>query len=119
MPIPDNSKSYLNELIRLNKKDLISIGYQKLTVDATADGVSLTVPNDATYALMVVESNVTGAIAIRYLECGNTVYTVSTTDGIGRSHLDAFDVDGKQNLTNFRAIQTTAGTHTLHIQYYK
>lgn len=119
MPLSDQSKSYLSELIRLNKKDLIAIGYQKLTVDGTAGGVSLTVPTNASYALIVLESSVTGQVAIRYLECGNTVYAVTATDGIGRSHLDAFDIDGKENMTNFRAIQTTAGTHTLHVQYYK
>jgi hypothetical protein len=115
----DQSKIYIQDLVRLNKYNLTAIGYQKLTVDNTSGGVALTVPADATYALMELESSVTTGIVIRYLECGKTIYTVTTTDGIGRAHLDAFDVHGAHNLNNFRAIQAQAGTHTLHIQYYK
>lgn len=117
MPIIDQDKFYSAELVRIAKQNLIAIGYQKLTVDNTASGVSLTVPDNATYALVEVESSATG-IAIRYLETGPK-FTVTSTDGIGRSNLDGFDIHGAQNLTNFRAIQAQAGTHTLHIQYYK
>jgi hypothetical protein len=38
---------------------------------------------------------------------------------MSRSNLDTFDITGASNLVNFRAIQIAAGTHTLHIQYYK
>jgi len=36
-----------------------------------------------------------------------------------RTTLDTFDITGAPNLINFRAIQVAAGTHTLHVQYYK
>jgi len=43
-----------------------------------------------------------------------------------RNNIDAskynfwnFDIQGAENLANFKAIQVAAGTHTLHIQYYK
>ena len=56
--------------------------------------------------------------AIRYLELGDKTPPTST-DGIQRSNLDAFDINGYSNLLNFRAIQVGVGTHTLHVQYYK
>ncbi len=116
MPIrSDQNKSYSSELLRLANYSLTALGYQKLTVGGTA--VSLTVPDTATYALVVLQSSITTP-AIRYLELGGTILPTST-DGIPRSDLDAFDISGYQNLVNFRAIQVGAGTHTLHIQYYK
>jgi len=114
----DQSKQYLQELLKITRYNSKAIGWQSLVVDSTVGGLSLTVPIDATYALVVVESTATGT-AIRYLECGNSVTTVTSTIGIPRSNLDAFDIQGKENLVNFRAIQAQAGTHTLSIQYYK
>jgi len=35
------------------------------------------------------------------------------------NNLDLFDITDYQNLVNFQVIQTGAGTHTLHITYYK
>lgn len=111
----DQSKQYINELVKLTKKNLIAIGYQQLTVAGTA--VGLTVPAEANYAIVEVESSITTP-AIRYLELGNKTLPTSST-GIRRSELDAIDVSGYQNLINFRAIQISAGTHVLNIQYYK
>jgi hypothetical protein len=113
-----SEKLLLEELVKISKQNLTAIGYQKLTVDATVGGVSLTVPTDAKYALIVVESDLTTP-AIRYLECGNTVFAVTSSNGIPRSNGDAFDVQGRQNLVSFKAIQVGAGTHALNIQYYK
>jgi len=110
----DTSKNYLSRLVDFENKNLVAFAYQKLDVDNTAGGVSLTVPAGAKYALMVVETDQ----AIRYLETG-PAYPVTATDGIRRANLDAFDVKGYQNLVNFRAIETQASTSTLHIQYYK
>jgi len=111
----DNAKSYLQELVSINRYNLVAIGYQKLTVAGTA--VSLTVPSTARYALITLESNI-ATPAVRYLELGG-ITLPTATDGLQRSNLDAWDVTGHQNLINFRAIQVGAGTHTLHIQYYK
>lgn len=111
-PYSDQSKNYLKELIQLTRYNLVACGYEKLTVAGAA--VSLTVPAEAKYALIVVQSSIVTP-AIRYLEYG----TPTATDGIPRSDLDAFDIQGYQNLINFKAIQVGAGTHTLHIQYYK
>ncbi len=108
----DQSKDYLKELLQLTRYNMIACGYQKLTVDGTVK--SLTIPTGARYALCVLQSSITTP-AIRYLEYG----TPSATDGIPRSDLDAFDIQGAQNLANFKVTQVGAGTHTLHIQYYK
>lgn len=117
MPIIDQNKFYTAELVRIAKQDLIAIGYQNLTIDNTTGGVSLTVPNNAKYALCVIESTAMG-IAIRYLETG-PIIVVSSTEGIPRSNLDSFDIFGYTNLINFRAIQAQSGTHSIKIQYYK
>lgn len=111
----DQSKSFLAELVRLNKYNLLAFAYQKLTVTGTV--VSLNVPAGATYAMISVESSLSTP-AIRYLEIGDKIPPTST-DGIIRSNLDAFDITGYPNLLNFRAIQVAAGVHTLHVQYYK
>jgi len=111
----DSGKQLLRELVGLTKRRNIALGYQKLTVAGTA--VSLTVPANSTYAIMVIESSI-ATPAIRYLELGDKTLPTAT-DGLSRSNTNAWDIDGYQNLINFRAIQVGAGTHTLHIQYYK
>lgn len=112
----DQSKSFLAELIKINKNNLVACGFEKLTVAGTVVKF-LNIPTNATYALIEVESSIATA-AIRYLELGDKT-PPSTTDGIARSNTAAFDVSGYQNIVNFRAIQVGAGTHTLQIQYYK
>lgn len=106
-----------NTLYRLLAgKDLIALGYQKLTVDGTAK--SLTIPAGAIYAELRLESDVVTQVAARYLMLGTTTLPTST-DGLALNNLDFFDINNGTNLVNFRIIQTTPGTHTLHIQYYK
>lgn len=111
----DQSKTYLQELVKLNKKNLIACDYENLSVAGTA--VALTVPAEAQYALIVVESTISTP-AVRYLELGPKTLPTSTV-GIPRYNGDAFDITGYQNLVNFRAIQIATGTHNLCIQYYK
>lgn len=94
-------------------REHIAVGYEQITVDGTVK--KLNVPTNAKYALITLESSVTG-VAARYLETGST--TVSTTIGLGKGHLDSWDVAGKQNLINFQITQAVAGTHTLRVQYY-
>lgn len=116
MAFSDQSKQYTSELVNLTKKNLVACGYENLAVGGTA--VSLAnLPAEAQYALIVVESTIATS-AIRYLELGSKTLPTSTV-GIPRSNGDAFDVTGYTNLTNFRAIQLSAGTHNLCVQYYK
>ena len=111
----NQSKSYLDQLLRQARYNVTAIGYQQLTVAGTA--VALTVPAGATYAMIEVESDLTTP-AIRYLELGDTTLPTAST-GIRRSNLDGMDITGRPNLENFRAIQIGAGNHRLNIQYYK
>lgn len=110
----NQSKSYLDQLLKQNLNSFKAFSYQKLTVTGTA--VSLTVPENAKYAEIRLESSVTSTIAARYLITGGVP---TATDGMALNNLDLFDISDYQNLVNFKAIQTGAGTHTLHIQYYK
>lgn len=112
----NQSKSYLSELVRINKSNLIACGQEQLTVAGTAVALA-SIPADAKYALIEVESSITTP-AIRYFELGGGTLPTSSL-GIRRSNLDAFDVSGMPNLINFRAIQVGAGTHKLNVQYYK
>lgn len=113
----NQSKSYLSELVRLNKYNLIAFSYQKLDV-STAGVKNLTVPSGAKYAEISAESSVTATVPMRYKLLGaGSLPTAS--DGHAITHLLVFDISGKPNLDNFRVIQTGAGSHYLHITYYK
>lgn len=111
----DNSKSLLGELIKITRYNLKAVGYENLIVTSTAAKL-ISIPENANYALVTVESTLTTP-AIRYLELGDKTLPTST-DGIARSNADAFDVQGKENLINFRIIQIAAGTHSIKVQYY-
>jgi hypothetical protein len=112
----DNAKSYLRELLQIQRHSLVACGYEKKTVIGTASGLG-SIPTDATFAIIKLESNKTG-YAVRFLETG-TQPLVTTTDGIGFADGDTWDITNRQNLENFRCIEAIAGTNTLHVQYYK
>ncbi len=113
----DQSKTYIQQLVNLTKKNLLAIGWETLVIDNTVKKL-ISIPTDATYALVVVESTITTP-AIRYLELGGAGTQPSTTVGIPRSNLDAFDIQGAENIRNFRATRIAAGTHSVSVQYYK
>lgn len=113
----DNNKSYTRELVRLNNYNLVAVGYQKLVITG-ATAQSLTIPTDANYAEMRLESSITATVPIRYLLLGGKILP-TTIDGLPLNNFDIFDISGTENLSKFRAIESTVGTHTLHIQYYK
>lgn len=113
----NSSKSYLSELTRLTKKNLIACGYQKLDV-STANAKSLTIPAGATYMEISATSSNTTTIPMFYLMLGNTTLPTST-DGLPLRDGTFYDVVGYPNLLNFRVIRTGADTNTLYIQYYK
>ena len=99
------------------KKELIAMGYEKLSIN-DANVKSLTVPDTASYAEIRVESDVTASVPLRYLMLGATT-PPTATNGLALNHLDFFDIPNGDNIRNFRVIRTSAGTHTLHVQYYK
>jgi hypothetical protein len=108
----DQSKQYLQELVRQGQERSRAIGYQQLTVAGSV--VTLTIPTNAIRAIMVLESNLT-TIAIRYNEDGSVP---SSGVGMPMFNGDAREVTMADNLTSFQAIQEGAGTHKLNITYY-
>lgn len=113
----DSIKSFLSELVRINKYNLVAIGYEKITATGTAQGLA-SIPNDARYCEIRLESDVASGIPVRYLMLnGKTLPT--TTDGMALNNLDFFDITGRVNIENFRFIEATSGTNVLHVQYYK
>jgi hypothetical protein len=114
MNYADNSRQLLRQLISQSGTAVHAFSYEKITVDGTTK--NLTVPSGAKYALCVFESDATG-IAARYLETKQT--TINTSTGLALSNLDRFDITDAQNLSQFQITQAQAGTHVLHVQYYK
>jgi hypothetical protein len=102
------------DILQTLRNDYRAISHEILTVTG-ATAQKLTVPDNANYALIEVESSVTSGVVIRYWLDGSNP---TTTDGIGRSHLTAIDITENSNLKNFRVIATGAGTHKLMIQYF-
>jgi len=110
----DISKEFLRILVQNAKNSFKAFAYEKLSIGAVAS--SLTVPSGTKYAEIRLESSVTSSVPVRYLLTG---VAPTTTDGMALNNLDLFDITDYQNIINFKAIQTTAGTHTLHVTYYK
>ncbi len=114
MPISDQSKSYLEKLVRIAENSPKALSYESITVDGTVK--RLTVPVDATYAYMTLESADTG-VAARYLE--TTSITVSNTIGLPLVNLQNLDILDYQNLVNFQITRVQSGATTLKVQYYR
>lgn len=91
----------------------VACGYEAITITNTVK--RLTIPANSKYALMKLVSDATGN-AVNYLEF---LLPVTSSTGIPIADGTAFDVSGAQNLAAFNAIQIQAGTHVLHVQYYK
>lgn len=93
-----------------------AIGHEVLTLSG-AGVYSLSVPDQARYALCVVEEvGASGSQKIlRYLLDGSNP---TTSVGIPRGDLDAFDIAGYSNLKNFKVIKISGGSHTVTVQYF-
>lgn len=113
----DSSKSLLREQNNLTKYNFIAIGYEKLTVSGLT-AQALTVPTETRYVEISVESSITATVPVRYLLLGPKTLP-TTTNGLALRDGTFFDITGYQNIINLRVIEATAGTHVLHIQYYK
>lgn len=109
----NQSKTYLERLVRQGNNNPICIGKEILSVSTIK---SLTIPSGATYCEIRVESSNTATPALRYWMDGSTP---TASEGMPLSNLDLMDILNAQNMVNFKVIQTGAGTHTLSIQYYK
>jgi len=99
-------------LYKLNK-EYKATGNETLTIDGTVK--HLTVPEDAIYAIIYVESDNLTDHVLRYWEDGSSP---TTTTGIPRHSDTAFDVENKHNLLRFRVTETSANTTKIQVQYY-
>lgn len=110
----DQSKSYLTELVRLASNSPKAFSYEKIVVDGTVK--RLTIPIDARYAIISLESVDTG-IAARFLETNQT--TVTSSIGMPLYNGTTYDILDYQNLSQFQIIRAQSGATSLNVQYYK
>lgn len=112
----NQSKSYLLDLRTNALNSFKAFAYQKVSVAGTAIG--LTVPDGTKYCEIKFISTINTTFAVMYLNLG-TAQLPTATDGLPLDHGTFFDITDYENINNFRAIQTAAGTHTLYVQYYR
>jgi len=110
----DNSKSYLRALLSGSLNDFKSFAYEAITVTGTL--ASLTIPEGARYAQMILESTATGTAA-RFLR--NKSVDVTSTVGMPIGDDASFDVTDFANLNGFQIIKDQAGTTVLHVEYFR
>jgi hypothetical protein len=112
-------------------KVALSSSMQYLTIAHNAV-TKLTVPEGATYALLVFECVDTTAFTdvskVARVAFDNTTPVIGTTPpnasatsrGIPVGHLDTFDISEKENLDLFSCIKSeNAGVLYLHVYYYR
>ncbi len=113
---PINFTQTLTKLLQIASTGWRAIGHETITL-STAGVYSLTVPDQARYALMVIEE--TGSTGtqkiVRFWEDGSNP---TASDGIARGDMDAWDVISYSNLKDFKIIRVTAAAHKLFVQYY-
>ncbi len=109
----NQSKSYLEKLVRQGNNSYTCIGHETLVITGTAQ--SLVGNVNATNAIIQVQSTVS-TTAIRYWEDG-TVPTSST--GFSQGNGAVMELSNQQNIVNFKAIKETAGTTQIVVHYYK
>mgnify|MGYP003333299897 FL=1 len=111
----NQSKSYLEGLLRKAINDYVAFSYEKIKL--SNGGISyLTIPDGAKYAELIIESDGSGDVA-RYLNTFQS--TIDLTHGIPLSNGSTFDISMTENLTNFQIVGITGDLTYLHVQYYK
>ena len=114
----------------MDERHLLELIRKALTVDRSATTfeqlsvagsvVSLpSIPTDATYAIVTLESTDTSSIVVRTTEGKSTP---SVTVGLPKTNLDSWDILGAENIKNTQLIATTLGqsaTNVLNVQYYR
>ena len=109
----NQSKSYLEKLVRQGANSPVCIGHETLVVSGTSQ--SLVGNANAIDAIIQVQSTVS-TTAIRYWEDG-TVPTAST--GFSQGNGAVMELSNQQNIVNFKVIKETAGTTQIVVHYYK
>jgi hypothetical protein len=107
---------YLRKIYSKLSTENGAIGHEVVTF--STNGVySLTVPAQAKYALCVLEEvGGSGSTKIIRYFMDNSLPTTSL--GIPKGDMEAFDIAGYSNLTSFKAIKIAGGNHILTVQYF-
>ncbi len=113
----NQSKSYLEQLLRLGLNSFKACGYEQITVSGSIK--NLTIPTDAKYALLSIESSNTTSIVARYLEFGGSITVVAAGTGMPLYNGMVLELTDFANLSGFQIIEESANTTILNIQYYK
>lgn len=108
-------QSTLDQIARSLGNKGNAIAYEQITVTTLTNLPNL--PATATGAILILESTVAApTTSIRYREDGG-----APTSTVGMPVVDGtiFAIEGYQNLVNFKAIASGAGTYLLNVQYYR
>lgn len=117
MNFGNQTKSYSELQLKAALNGFKAFDYESITVNGTVK--NLTIPPNAKYALITVESSVTSGVVARYLEFGGSSTVVTTTLGLALRDGSVFDITDAQNLAGFQITQAQGGTHVIKVQYYK
>lgn len=93
-------------------QNLEAIKYEQIQINASI--TNLNPPVDAQFALIVLESDIKNAPAIRFREDN---IDPSSAEGVPLTNLGTYTIL-LENLKKFRATQAQNGTHLLNIVYY-
>ena len=113
--ITDNKK-----IIQLLDNTLTAIGHEIITLAADATQYKFNAPAGAKLALCIPEEvggSGTSKI-LRFWEDRTDSASPTSTAGIPRGDLEAFEIVGAANIQNFRMVRVTSAAHTVTVQYY-
>lgn len=106
----------LKHIAAIAMSNAVCIKTDVLTVDGTVKNLP-NIPTEANYAVITCESsNTTTAFA----RCSQSQgYTPSAVNGVPLVDGQKFDILGRDSVSNFKIIQTDAGTHKIWVEYFK
>ena len=111
----NQSKSYLDLLVRYGLNSPKSFAFEQITVDGAVK--TLTVPADAKYAICVLESDASSGSVARMLQ--NKSVPVSSTVGIPVNNGSIFEISDYANLDGFQITEIASHTTILNVEYFK
>lgn len=111
----NQSKSYLDLLVRYGLNSPKSFAFEQITVDSTVQ--SLTIPDGAKYAICVLESDASSGSVARMLQNKST--PVSSSVGIPVNNGSIFEISDYANLNGFQITEIASHTTILNVEYFK
>jgi hypothetical protein len=109
----NNSQTNLENILKALTYDATAFANQTITL-TNGNVVSLTIPTGTKYALCYISSS-TATDFIRYWLDGSTP---TSTNGIKRPAETAFDINGADDIKNFKCIASGTGL-VLNVQYFR